>query len=125
MYPGIDPKRNLQDDWYIFLQMGIIGSTYDMYLNLAAVNAFFISVKVVKYSNALKPFRIYASTLSEGSERMAYFSFVILLLLVGWSLFFNVLFGIYDSSVATIFDAVTTCFTWMLGDFELEKMLAA
>lgn len=122
---AVDPARALEDDWYIFSQMENIGATYDLYLNLAAINAFFIAVKVVKYANNVKAFKIYASTLAEGSERMMYFASVILLLLVGWSLFFMVLFGVYDESVADMFSAITTCFTWMLGDFDLERMLAA
>merc|ERR1719482_706726 len=118
-------QRELQNDWFIFRQMESIGSTYSLYLNLAAINAFFIAVKVVKYANSVQAFRIYASTLAAGSERMMYFAIVILLLLVGWALFFMVLFGAYDSNVADVFSAITTCFTWMLGDFDLSRMLQA
>lgn len=123
--PQVDTRRALEDDWYIFSQFENVAGTYALYLNLAAVNAFFIAVKVVKYANKVEAFKIYARTLAEGSERMMYFSVVIGLLLTGWSLFFLILFGVYDSRLSDIFSALTTCFTWILGDFDLDKMLAA
>jgi hypothetical protein len=102
-----------------------IGWTYDFYLNLAAVNAFFIAIKVVKYANVISKFKIYASTLGAGSERMMYFGIVIGLLLFGWSLFFLVLFGVYEEQLGDLESAASTCFQWILGDFDISKLLKA
>jgi hypothetical protein len=116
-------QREVQDDWYVMSQMEGLASTWSLYLNLGALNAFFIAVKVVKYANTINAFRRYGGTLAEGATRMAIFASVIGILLIGWSLFFHILFGIYDNTLATPLSSTATCFLWILGDFDLTPAL--
>lgn len=124
MLKDTDPSRVLQDDWYIFLSFETLASKFSMFLSIAALNSFFISIRVVKHVNQNSAFKVYSGTLSSGLIRQAYFFFVILLLMAGWALFFMILFGNVDERLSGLLQSFESLFMWILGNFFMGNMLA-
>lgn len=124
MLKDTDPSRGLQDDWFIFHQFETLAQKYETFLDIAAINSFLIAVRVVKYVNASSYVKVYSGTLASGLGRQMYFLFVILLLLVGWALFFMIIFGNVDNKFASLDLSFSSLFMWILGTFDLSYMLA-
>jgi len=123
MLKDTDPSRGLQDDWYIFLSFETLAAKFETLLDIAALNSFFISIRVVKHVNQNSTFKVYSGTLSSGLIRQAYFFFVILLLLAGWALYFMIIFGNVDRELSGLGKAFQSLFMWILGNFDLSKCL--
>merc|ERR1719329_819005 len=95
MVQKADSYRAQEHDWYLFHQMENSADTYSLFLEVAALNSFFISIKVVKYVGLVghPRVKVFTETLRVGLERNAKFTLIILLLLTGFALFFMIIFG--------------------------------
>mmetsp|Transcript_22037 Transcript_22037/g.48940 ORF Transcript_22037/g.48940 Transcript_22037/m.48940 type:complete len:1773 (+) Transcript_22037:56-5374(+) len=115
MVAKVSEARPMQEDWYIFYQFEQLSSLYGNFLTIAALNSFFISIKVVKYVANLEVVRVFSKTLTLGMKRTGYFVCVLVTLSFGWALFFNVLYGKYERDLADLLSACVTLVNWLLG----------
>jgi hypothetical protein len=120
-----DPTRFQMEDWYIFLQFEWLAGAYSTFLTFAALNSFFISIKVLKYVNRIPVVKVFSGALATAAPRIIAFTMVILLLLVGFALLFHVQFGVVVPSFGSPLKAVFTLFVYMLGVFDLAPLIKA
>jgi hypothetical protein len=125
MAKSVDPERVVQDDWYIMRQFELANASYNMFLTIAALNSFFLAIKVVKYVSSFKPLQPFYTTICEGMSQNIFFMIIILLLLFGFAVFLNVVLGSVIPEVSSLTGAFRTLFYWMLGIFDMGPYLAA
>jgi len=123
MLTKVDLARPLQEDWYIMYQFESLSSLYGSFLTVAALNSFFISIKVVKYVAQLSFVQVFSNTFADGMKRTFYFLCVLITLTIGWALFFSVLYGKYERNLSDIFSAMVTMVDWLLGVSFPENVL--
>eukprot|EP00928_Gymnodinium_smaydae_P005980 TRINITY_DN12077_c0_g3_i1.p1 TRINITY_DN12077_c0_g3~~TRINITY_DN12077_c0_g3_i1.p1 ORF type:complete len:1726 (-),score=379.63 TRINITY_DN12077_c0_g3_i1:166-5343(-) len=123
MYGNTDPRRGLQDDWFIFSEFEKLSDMYGRFMTIAAMNSFFISIKVVKYVAEVSSIRVFSGTLHFGKERIIYFTIVISMMLFGFALFYSNLYGHMVTELRSPFESFMTLFEWMIGRFELGPLM--
>jgi hypothetical protein len=125
MAKAVDPERVIQDDWYVMHMFEQANSAYNMFLTIAAINSFFIAIKVVKYVSQVKDVKPFYTTICEGMSQNIFFMIIIFLLLFGFAVFLNVVLGSVIFEVSTIQGSFITLFYWMLGIFDMKPYLKA
>jgi len=100
-----------------------VQSLYSQFLALAALNSFFISIKVVKYTGEIPAVKPFVVTLDDGKERNFFFALIIFLLLFGFAIFFHVVFGTTVASLNTEPGSMITLIEWMMGDYDLQPLI--
>jgi len=123
MPKAVDPERSLQDDWYIFWQFERAEAMYGTFLMMAACNSFFICIKVVKYVAGMKTVLVFSGTFRTGQERNIYFSVIIAMLLTGFSLFANIIFGTRVPKFNSLLGSMMTLFEFIIGEYDLDPLL--
>lgn len=125
MAKATDAIRNLQDDWYFFLNFEDTQRTYDIFLSIAALNSLLIALKTIKIVNRMDEVLIFSETLSNGKGRNFYFLVVITQLLFGFSFCMMVIFGTTVNEFKDVFTTVATLFFWIVGSFDLNPLIEA
>eukprot|EP00927_Polykrikos_kofoidii_P015684 TRINITY_DN17007_c0_g1_i1.p1 TRINITY_DN17007_c0_g1~~TRINITY_DN17007_c0_g1_i1.p1 ORF type:complete len:1457 (+),score=287.55 TRINITY_DN17007_c0_g1_i1:398-4372(+) len=118
-----DPLRPSQEDLYVFKMFENCASGYGIFLQVAALNTFFISIKVVKYVGQFEIVKIFSSTLEQGKTRILNFTVIISMLLVGSSVFVHITFGSMVPQASTLHSTVLFLLKWMFMDFDLTAMM--
>eukprot|EP00929_Paragymnodinium_shiwhaense_P119873 TRINITY_DN91784_c0_g1_i1.p1 TRINITY_DN91784_c0_g1~~TRINITY_DN91784_c0_g1_i1.p1 ORF type:complete len:1763 (-),score=337.97 TRINITY_DN91784_c0_g1_i1:482-5770(-) len=117
------PGRLLEEDWFIFAMFEACETAYGTFLTIAALNSFFISIKVVKYVGNQGDVRVFSSTLATGTERMFWFTVIIGMVLVGFALCLTILFGTSVPSFRSPVSSATTLFKWVVGTYDINPLI--
>jgi len=118
MPSGNDVDRPLYNDWYLFSRFESVSNRYFYFLTIAALNAFFISIKVVKFLSMIERVKVYSDTLYHGRLRTLYFVIVIGCLMVGFAVMVQMIFGSSVEGVSTVQESFEVLFLWLLGTFD-------
>jgi len=117
-----NPKRVFYNDWYVFRQFERVGLVLSAVMVLGALNSFFISVKVVKYVGNSRSVRPFSFTLKTGRERNISFATIMLLGMIGFAMFFHIIFGHSVLGYETFPSALLTIFNWIVGVYDVRPL---
>mmetsp|Transcript_4009 Transcript_4009/g.9141 ORF Transcript_4009/g.9141 Transcript_4009/m.9141 type:complete len:1250 (+) Transcript_4009:267-4016(+) len=116
---GVD---NFDDIFYPLDEFSVSSSTYDVFTKIAGVNTFFVSIRVLKYMQHLPTIGVMARTLGESAAQIINFTFLIVLLLVGFPVMFHVEYGTQFAQFRNVPQAMITLFRYMIGSFDVSAM---
>jgi len=122
-FKGNDKK--IQEDWYIFMQLGDLKILYGTFFAIASINCFFVSIKVGKYLSYVTEVHILTETLWKVMPLIMNVTAIILFLMFGFCIMFHVEFGVLmGTHFGSPGASFLTLFRFMLGEFDqLPEML--
>jgi cell division protein FtsB len=107
-------------------QMGTFeraGSLYSSFLGLSAVNGLFVTVRLIKYFNALPQLRLVMDTLASAFNELMIMMVIIFMMLIGFVAMFYTKFGVQNERYGTLRNTFTELFLFLVGRFDIADLM--